>query len=46
MLFFQAGAVLFGDGSKFNETICDNIDSGAYNETQDYVQEVSSYTVW
>ena len=33
------GAQIFGDGSSYDNVTCANIDSGAYNETQEYVQE-------
>ena len=38
--FFQVGSVFFGDGSSYNDTLCDNLDSGDYEEQQEYVQKV------
>ena len=37
----QVGSSIFGEpGKTWNDTVCDNLDNGNYNEVQDYVQKV------
>ena len=37
---FQVGSILFGNGSTWDEEICDNLDNGNYTDIQSYVQKV------
>ena len=40
----QVGSSIFGEpGKTWNDTVCDNLDNGNYNEIQDYVQKVGKY---
>ena len=41
----QVGSPIFGEAGKtWNNTVCDNLDNGNYNEVQDYVQKVGKNT--
>ena len=42
----QVGSSIFGEpGKTWNDTVCDNLDNGNYNEIQDYVQKVGKISI-
>ena len=42
----QVGSPIFGEpGKTWNNTVCDNLDNGNYNEVQDYVQKVGKISM-
>ena len=42
----QVGSPIFGEpGKTWNNTVCDNLDNGNYNEVQDYVQKVGKISI-
>ena len=42
----QVGSPIFGEpGKTWNNTVCDNLDNGNYNEIQDYVQKVGKISI-
>ncbi len=38
LLLCRIGSVIFGNGTFFNETICDNLSSEEYREEERYVE--------